>query len=283
MMGWQFLNGMLRKYGAEAAKELTLFKAHQVFAMKETVQKEKLDCDLVLTRVCETYLSQSEADQMTSDYEKLLKDGLDYIQDVQHLGPKFAEKLSGIKEAKAATTVTAAQLWPYKFVTGLLARLLQKTSINVQTHTPVTSVSQHGGSSIVHTSRGSIRAKKVVFATNGYTSGIASTYSETIVPVKGTCSHIKTPEDTEYPPPHLVQTYGLSFGGKDIRDYLIPRPDGGVICGGAKETYIKDKKSWWNNFDDSTLIEPARKHFETVMQDNFRGWDRSGAYVDYLW
>ncbi|KAG0648210.1 hypothetical protein D0Z07_5294 [Hyphodiscus hymeniophilus] len=284
MMGWQFLNGMLKNYGADAAKELTLFKANQVFAMKEVVEKEKLDCDFVLTRVCETYLAQSEADEMTASYEELLKEGLDYIHDVQYLGPKYVERLSGIKGAKAATTVTAAQLWPYKFVTSLLAHLLETTSINVQTHTRVTSVSQcPDGSSLIRTPRGSICAKKVVFATNGYTPGIAHSYTDTIIPVKGTCSHIKTPADTQYPPPHLVQTFGLSFGGKEIRDYLIPRPDGGVICGGAKDTYVTDKELWWNNFDDSTLIEPARKHFETVMQDNFRGWDKSGAFVDYLW
>jgi glycine/D-amino acid oxidase-like deaminating enzyme len=117
-------------------------------------------------------------------------------------------------------TVTAAQLWPYKFVTGLLARLLEKTSINVQAHTPVISVAQsHDGSSLAFTPRGTIHAKRVVFATNAYTSGIAPLYADTIVPVKGTCSHIKTPKDTQCPPPHLTQTYGLSFGGTDIRDY----------------------------------------------------------------
>jgi glycine/D-amino acid oxidase-like deaminating enzyme len=176
-------------------------------------------------------------------------------------------------------------LWPYKFVSSLLARLLERTSINVQTNTPVTSISScQDGSSLVNTARGSIRANKIVFATNAYTGGIAQSYSDTIVPVKATCSHIKTPKDTKHPPPHLTQTYGLSFGtGPGIRDYLIPRPDGGVICGGAKDTYVENKKLWWNNFDDSTLIEPARKHFETVMQDNFRSWEKSGAFVDYLW
>ena len=104
MMGWQFLNNMIRDYGADAAKELALFKANQVFAMKEVAQKEKLDCDLVLTRVCETYLSQSEADEMAASYKSLLKDGLDYIQDVDYVGPKYAEGLSGIKGARAAAT-----------------------------------------------------------------------------------------------------------------------------------------------------------------------------------
>jgi glycine/D-amino acid oxidase-like deaminating enzyme len=283
-MAFFYINMVREEYGEDAAKELMLFQVAQVFALKEIVQKEKLDCDFVLTRSCEAYISQPESDEATANYEKLIEDGLDYVQDVYYAGPKYAERLTGIKGAKAGFTVTGAQLWPYKFVTGLLARLLERTSINVQTHTTVTHITQsHDGLSLVYTSRGKVLAQKVVFATNAYTCGIAPSYSETIMPVKGTCSHIRTPENTEFPPPQLMQTYGLSFGGADIRDYLVPRPDGGVICGGAKDTYIKDRKSWWNNFDDSTLIEPARKHFETVMQDNFRGWEKSGAFVDYLW
>ena len=66
-----------------------------------------------------------------------------------------------------------------------------------------------------------------------------------MVPVKVTCAHIKIPKDTSQPPPQLTQTYGLSFGtGPGVRDYLIPRPDGGVICGGAKDIYVENKKLW---------------------------------------
>jgi len=101
-------------------------------------------------------------------------------------------------------------------------------------------------------------------------------------PLEITCSHISTPTDTRYLPPHLNHTYGLNFADGS-RDYIIPRPDGGVICGGAKSTYFHDRKSWENNWDDSTLLEPARAHFESVLQDNFRGWESSGAAVDYLW
>jgi glycine/D-amino acid oxidase-like deaminating enzyme len=182
------------------------------------------------------------------------------------------------------TTTTTLQPWSYKFVTRLLARLVE-TSVNVQTHTRVTNVlTSDDDYSVVATSRGSIRARKVVFASNAYTSGIAPIFERKIVLAKVTCSHISVPKDTPSPPPHLSHTYGLNFNGPAFRYYLIPRPDGGVICGGAKSTYInEDKKLWFNNFDDSTLIEQARPHFETVMQDNFLGWENSGAAVDYLW
>lgn len=141
------------------------------------------------------------------------------------------------------------------------------------------------GTSIVDTSRGSILAQKVIFATNAYTSGIVPLYANKIVPRKGTSSHISVPKDTKYPPPHLSNTYGITYEPPRKRDYLIPRPDGGVICGGANHTFEMEKNLWFNNWDDSTLfpLPATRKHFETVMQDNFRGWEKSGAAVDMIW
>ena len=168
-------------------------------------------------------------------------------------------------------------------MTGLLAKLIKRTSINVQTHTRVTSVlSDQNGMNTVTTPRGSIRAKTIIFATNAYTSGIAPEYYQKIVPTKAANSHVHVPKDTAHPPPHLNHTYGLSYAN-GYRDYLIPRPDGGVICGGGKHTYGEQKELWFNVCDDSTVVEATRKHFETVMQENFIGWERSGAEVDYLW
>ena len=81
----------------------------------------------------------------------------------------------------------------------------------------------------------------------------------------------------------MNHTYGLNFR-PGARDYLIPRPDGSVICGGAKWTFEEDVDSWFDNFDDSTLHTPqAWAHFESVLQDNFYGWEKSGAAVDYVW
>ena len=305
MMVYPYIEEVTKEHGADAARELLLFQKAQVSAMKRTAEKEELDCDLVLTRVCEATLSQETADERRAVYDENRRAGLDYIDDVDFVGPKYAEnvscvnscplkhpilvmmsdtlQISGVKGAKAAITVTAAQLWPYKFVTGLLAKLIKRTSINVRTHTRVTSVlPDRDGRHVVSTPRGAIRAQKVVFATNAYTSGVAPEYCQKIVPRKGSCSHIRVPKNTLHQPPHLTHTYGLSYSNGH-RDYLIPRPDNGVICGGGKHTYGDQTELWFNNWDDSTVIEATRKHFATVMQENFVGWERSGAEVDYLW
>ncbi|CZR59116.1 related to oxidoreductase [Phialocephala subalpina] len=258
-----------KEAGPEAAKELSQFQASQVHAMKRVAEKEKLDCDALLTWYLETSVSQPQADEQRKVYENQVENNLDFIGDINYIQPKYVEEISGVKGAKGGLTATALQLWPYKFVTCLLARLIERSSINAQTHTRVTSISQcKDGFSIASTPRGSIRAKKVVYATNGYTSGHLPEFAKKIVPVKVTCSHISTPKGSANPPPHLNHTYGLSYEPLGTRDYLIPRPDGTVICGGARNT---------------TLIEPARAHFETIMQKNFIGWEDSGAHVDYLW
>jgi len=68
-----------------------------------------------------------------------------------------------------------------------------------------------------------------------------------------------------------------------IRDYLIPDQTAAWSVVAQNRPIDGDKAVWFNNVDESTLIEAARPHFETVMQKNFVGWVKSGAYVDYLW
>jgi len=200
---WGTVGSMSKQYGPETMKELSSFVIDQIYAMKATVDKEELDCDALLTRYMETYLVQSEADQAKQVFDEQLAAGYDYVADVNYIKPAVVENISGIKGAKAGITLTSLQLWPYKFVTGLLAILLDRRSINVQTRTPVTSISTfQDGISAVKTPRGSIRAKKVVFATNGYTVGIVPKYAKRIVPWKSlaltsallrilvTCRHI---------------------------------------------------------------------------------------------
>lgn len=163
----------------------------------------------------------------------------------------------------------------------LIAKVVAK-GVNLQTHTPVTSVSDEqdaDGSWVVSTPRGLIRAKKVVYATNAYTAYIAPQYSNRIVPCRGICSRINTPKGQA---PHLPNTYSLRFWPGNS-DYFIARADGSIIVGGAKPYVFPHRDLWYNVVDDSKIIEPAREWFDGYMQKNFRGWENSGAYTDKVW
>lgn len=156
--------------------------------------------------------------------------------------------------------------------------------MSLQTNTTVYGVDapDSAGVTKVHTSRGWLRATRVIFATNAYTVGVLPQYKGKIIPYKGTASHLVS--ESERVSPHLSNTYNIHFSpGFDAKvDYLNPRPDGSVVVGGGQWTYNQDRSAWYNVWDDSTLLPAAKSHFNTVMQRNFRGWDE-GAVVEEMW
>ncbi|KAI8310593.1 hypothetical protein K4K59_008107 [Colletotrichum sp. SAR11_240] len=280
----------IEKYGVEAAVEVANFEASQVFAVKELVEKEKIDCDFTLTRTCDATLDEGLATATEEAFAKLVESGVANLKDVHYTPRARAEKVktpyphivefgkwrnsdqkpqvSGVKGALSCFTFTAGHIWPYKMVMHLLKGVVQKGA-NLQTHTPVTHISENpllDGRWEVSTARGSIKAKKVLLATNGYTSHLAPEFKNHIVPVRGICSRIAVPQGKTAP--HMSQTYSIRHG-PSMYDYLIPRNDGSIVVGGAKPTFWTDRSQWYNVFDDSKLIEPAKTYFDGLMQRTF--------------
>lgn len=193
----------------------------------------------------------------------------------------MSTKHSGIKGAKGCFTHTAGHLFPYKLILHLLGKAVAE-GVNLQTHTPVNSVSEERnaeGRWTVTTPRGQVKAKVVIFATNAYTSALLPEFKDKIVPVRGICSRIATPHRR---PPLLSNSYVLRFNDWEY-DYLIPRSDGSIVVGGARRDYHKDLESWFDVHDDSKLIDSAEHYFDGYMQRHFHGWENSDAYTDKVW
>lgn len=132
------------------------------------------------------------------------------------------------------------------------------------------------------TPRGSITAKTIVFATNAYTSSVLPEYKDKIVPVRGTACRIVTPSGKGKRSPYLPNSYIIRQEEGEY-DYLIPRADGSIIVGGGRSSYAGDLKNWYNNADDSKILESTRKYFDGYMQRTFHGWEDSGAHIDKIW
>lgn len=173
-------------------------------------------------------------------------------------------------------------LWPYKLVCGLLKAALAK-GLNLQTHTYVTSVSREPsacGFYHVGTPRGCIMSRKILFATNGYTGAISPEYKDVIVPWKGICSRTVVHDDQIAP--NLSNTYGLHNVSKNS-EYINPRPDGSIIVGGGKDTFEHDYDLYWNNHDDSTLIDPVKHYFDNYVSERFRDYASLNTSIDTIW
>ncbi|KAL4909396.1 hypothetical protein BDW74DRAFT_187543 [Aspergillus multicolor] len=271
----------IERYGVEAGAEVASFEIAHIKALKELITEENIDCDLNLTRCMNVYLNEADGEKAKQTYELLVAQGLEYTPDIHYTSQKYAEKISGVKGAKACISYTAGNLWAYKLILGLLSKITNSSMVNVQTSTPVTSVTTQNGLHSVHTPRGSISASKIVYATNAYTSGLLPQYSANIVPCRGICCHITVPDGKDAP--FLPYTYLIRSAEGNGQSYLIIRPDGSVIVGGAQHTFEDDREHWYKVTDDSTLIEPAKNYYDDYMQRTFRGWDGSGAYVKQIW
>ncbi|QGA16122.1 hypothetical protein EYB26_003789 [Talaromyces marneffei] len=272
----------IKKYGVKAAVDVARFEASQVHAVKQLVEEEKIDCDFVLTRACDVILDEGLAAEIEAAFTEMANSGVANLTDVHFTKRKDAERVSGVKGALNCFTFTAGHIWPYKMVMHLLKGVVDKGA-NLQTMTPVTHISEKplpDGRWLVTTERGSVKAKKVILATNAYTSHVAPQFTNHIVPVRGICSRIVVPPHKV--PPFLPQTYSIRYGSS-MYDYLIPRPDGSIIVGGAKPPFWSDRSHWYNNTDDSKLIEPAKSWFDGLMQRTFVGWENSEAYPDKVW
>nr|POF22148.1 putative oxidoreductase ordl [Quercus suber] len=170
---------------------------------------------------------------------------------------KMVEKPSELKELRlrpgtgmkgdggaiaAIVTNTAARLWPYKFVARILEDLLLSTappstgSFNLQTLTPVQALARTADEQwSVSTARGNITARKVILATNAYTSHLLPSFSDLIVPCRGQMSAL-LPDSSFHDVNRLQNSYGLV--GEGLDDYLIQRPNetsGHLMFGGGRQ------------------------------------------------
>jgi hypothetical protein len=83
-----------KKYGAENAAEFARFEAANVLAVKELVEREKIDCDYHLTRAVDVYLNENHAKETEAAYKELVKAGVASLGDVQFQAQKNAEIVS---------------------------------------------------------------------------------------------------------------------------------------------------------------------------------------------
>ncbi|KAL6251130.1 hypothetical protein RBB50_001338 [Rhinocladiella similis] len=267
--------------GDEAAAEVAAFEIAHLSAVKDLVEKEQIDCDFTLTRSIDVWCNEGAAIKAKEFNAMLRSRGLAHMKDVFFMYGKDAEGFSGVKGAKACASFTAGTLWPYKLITHLAKSILDTGLVNLQTNTPVISVArQSTGSFVITTPRGSISASKVVYANNAYVSGLLPQYSQAIVPCKGQCTHISVPEGARAP---LLNNSYIVREEDGTVSYLIPRADGSIVVGGANSRYRPFLDQWYNNMDDSTMIDEVRGYYDGWMQRLFHGWENSGAVVDKAW
>ncbi|CAD0087061.1 unnamed protein product [Aureobasidium mustum] len=180
---------------------------------------------------------------------------VDTADELQRLG-------LAVPEAKGAVvTDVAARLWPYKLVTNIWEPVLANPCLNLQTHTPVLSISPSGnGNCNLHTDRGIVETNKVVLATNAYTSHLLPSMADLIVPCRGQMSALLPGE--AFSGSSRTRT-SYAFIGPKMDDYLIQRPDESsahLMFGGGRSYGPSLEIS-----DDGEVDENVAKYLRTAL------------------
>ncbi|CAJ0550004.1 Ff.00g099340.m01.CDS01 [Fusarium sp. VM40] len=276
------ISRLAKEYGVEAAAEVANFETANVEAVAEFVRQNDIDCDFIMTRAVDVQFQTEHHAKLVEGYRSLLDHGVEATKQTYAVPSRIAENVSGVKGAKGCFSYTAGHLWPYKLIHHIFTSAIAN-GVNIQTNTPVTTISSTQDSNgywTLTTERGLVKTKKIIMATNAYTAALLPEYENKIVPYRAICSRIVVPKTKRAP--LLTNTYALRFNEWDF-DYLIPRPDGSIIVGGARQAYIQHVEDWYGSVNDTEIIERAKHYFDGYMQRHFHGWEASGAHVDDIW
>ncbi|KAI4862758.1 FAD dependent oxidoreductase [Hypoxylon rubiginosum] len=160
----------------------------------------------------------------------------------------------GDEAVAGAVSYEAGSLSAYKFAVGALKLCLAK-GLNLQTNTPALGLRKlEGGGWRVETDRGSILARRVVLATNGYTARLWKKFQGVIVPLRGHV--IAARQGRNMPSEGLPATY--SFIYEKGYDYMIQRPkgskfEGDIVIGGALAKAVDEGLEEYGTTDDTAF------------------------------
>ncbi|KAL2149287.1 hypothetical protein VTH82DRAFT_8635 [Thermothelomyces myriococcoides] len=176
----------------------------------------------------------------------------------------------------------AGTLSAYRFVIGVL-RLCLERGLNLQTRTPVlelAKVEEAASSSSstsarpvweVRTTRGVIRATRVVLATNGYTAAIWKPFQGVVVPLRGQVT-AQRPGRSMPRGGCLETTYSFIYRGG--YEYMVSRPpgsafEGDIVIGGGLVRVEHEGLSEFGTTDDGALNEGISKYLREAAARYF--------------
>ncbi|KIY72603.1 FAD dependent oxidoreductase [Cylindrobasidium torrendii FP15055 ss-10] len=278
--------GYKAHFGKDQAMKILQNEMDTLNLVTEIIDKEGLRdvCDFWRGLSFDVAMDQECKDFFYNSYKEFIADGgkvegiVEWIEDAAE-----AEKRTRSKGAVAAAEFPAASLWPYKLVTALIKLCIDKHGLNVQTNTPVRSVSEAEGDAwLLKTDRGDLKADKVVYATNAFTATLLPEFIGRIAPYRGQCSAV-VPTKPFSGSKMLTHTYSHRYGVNDF-DYMIQRPkDGVIIIGGGRWKVPVDQLI--GNTDDTSKIPVLTEHLKGSMASYMTGWGEEkvgeGLLVDW--
>ena len=158
---------------------------------------------------------------------------------------------------------------PLKFVNGIVRHAISK-KLKIFQHTKVDKINKDSGFYILRTKEGSIRAKKIIIATNGfYQEGLIPQMNGRILPVISNVIVTRKLTDSEINV-HNFKTFCPIVNTKNLLYYYRKLPDNRILFGTRGDL----------NGSNQSNLEMSKK-MEKFLKDIFPNW--SNVTIDYNW
>ncbi|KAL6877750.1 DAO domain-containing protein [Trichoderma longibrachiatum] len=216
----------LRKtLGEEAARKVVRLQMRHLSALREVGARMPLG-EVREVETVDLYLEREGFERARGSVEGLRGWMPEVDVRVWEAG-EMREKFGVNRHVVGAISYQAGALWPYRLVTSLWHDLKTKyPSLTISTHTPVSSITPNASPThpyTVHTSRGKIRTRHVLHATNAYTGHLVSALRGCLTGVLGHMT-AQQPGKGFAPVCHGGRSWSVMYGTGF--DYVTQRPDG---------------------------------------------------------
>lgn len=218
---------LFKIYGEEYALRFWKISLDALDLIKELVDEEGIDCDWHQNGDMCVYYKPSHYEE-DPDWKHWHKDTLDH--DLELIAPADLRSFIG-SDAFYGGLIDehGAVIHPAKLVFGM-AEVAAKYGALLCENSAVSQIDKQTTGYLLHTDRGSVKAKHVVVATNGYTDGVVRGLRSRVIPV-GSYSIVTEPLSEELQ--QEISPRGLSFwDSKWFLNYFRLTPDGRMLWGG---------------------------------------------------
>ncbi|KAL8661221.1 MAG: hypothetical protein Q9202_005767 [Teloschistes flavicans] len=244
--------------GIDQAAQIARFEYDGIKAIHAFARRHAIECDSWEGETADIIYDKSQwlrAKKAISEMKQVFGEDDPVVQYKFHDASETAEKYLA-HGALGSVSYEAGSINAYRFVMGLIKLALDQ-GLHLQTWTPALSISQSGSNGLaweVETSRGCIRAEKVIMATNGYTAYLYPPLRGIIVPLRGTVAAQRP--GSGLPKEGLQTTYSFIYGNG--YEYMIFRPVGSryagdLVIGGCSTKAPEEGLHEWGTTDDTTM------------------------------
>lgn len=244
-----------KDFGPEEAAKIMEYEHFHLDEFIKCIKANNIDCDLDVLEGLDVYFE-----------EKPFNDAKKAVVEMRKYSASLADRYSFYHtpedlrarncplECVGAIGMRAGSMWPYKFVTQLFEKLVNEKGLLLQTNTVVTSITDcdDDESATVTTSRGNIKAKHIIHASNAWVSHLVPELRPFVSPVRANAGRWQPQSKVN----QLHKSWWIRYGAKDY-DAIIHRRDGSYILGRANT----GRKA---TSDDTTTDMLPHKHLEAV-------------------